>query len=172
MSSPETVVTVGEMSIEQHDALFVLTELVRTGKAVTRSDLGRLSGLGRSIVSQRVDEAIALGLLEDADFGVSTGGRVPRNLRFKYEIGTFVVALFGARNFGVAITDLAGKVLASHHENWDISVGPEKSLDRIIEVAKRIQADNKFEQVWASIVGVPKAGRATNHAGLECVRHS
>jgi predicted NBD/HSP70 family sugar kinase len=155
VSSPETVVTVGEMSIEQHDALFVLTELVRTGKAVTRSDLGRLSGLGRSIVSQRVDEAIALGLLEDADFGVSTGGRVPRNLRFKYEIGTFVVAVFGARNFGVAITDLAGKVLASHHENWDISVGPEKSLGRIIEVAKKIQADNKFEQVWASIVGVP-----------------
>lgn len=155
MSSPETVVTVGETTIEQHDALFVLTELVRTGKAVTRSDLGRISGLGRSIVSQRVDEAIDLGLIEDAEFGVSTGGRVPRNLRFKYEIGTFVVAVFGARNVGVAVTDLAGKIIASHHENWDISLGPEKSLQRIVDIFKDLDRNYKFTSVWASIVGVP-----------------
>lgn len=46
MAPRDTIVSIAEMSIEQHDALFVLTELVRTGRAVTRSDLGKLSGLG------------------------------------------------------------------------------------------------------------------------------
>lgn len=155
MNSPETVVTVDDMTIAEHDALYVLTELVRTGKATTRSDLGRLSGLGRSIVSQRVEEAIDLGLLEEAEFGVSTGGRVPRNLRFRYELGTFVVVEFGARNLGVAVTDLAGTILGSEHEFWDITVGPEKSLSRAVQIAKEIKKTGGFPSSWAVIVGVP-----------------
>ena len=155
MNSLETVVPADDITIEAHDALFVLTELVRTGKALTRSDLGRISGLGRSIVSQRVEEAIALGLLEEADFGVSSGGRVPRNLRFRYEIGTFVVVEFGARNLGVAVTDLAGKIIQSRHENWDITSGPEKSLDRAISIAKELKKEAKLPSSWAVIVGVP-----------------
>lgn len=155
MNSPETVVSVDEMTIEEHDALFVLTELVRTGRAQTRSDLGRLSGLGRSIVTQRVEEALNLGLLEEADFGVSTGGRVPRTLRFKYEIGTFVVVEFGARNLGVAVTDLAGKIVESIHENWDITEGPEKSLDRVVKMASSLIKKNGLPDVWAVIIGVP-----------------
>jgi predicted NBD/HSP70 family sugar kinase len=155
MNSPETVVPADEMTIEAHDALFLLTELVRTGKALTRSDLGKLSGLGRSIVSQRVEEAIELGLLEEAEFGVSSGGRVPRNLRFKYEIGTFVVVEFGAQNLGVAITDLSGKILESKHENWDISTGPEKSLNRAVTIAKALKKTSGLPSSWAVIVGVP-----------------
>ena len=155
MNSPETVVPADEMTIEAHDALFLLTELVRTGKAQTRSDLGKLSGLGRSIVSQRVEEAIELGLLEEAEYGVSSGGRVPRNLRFKYELGTFVIVEFGARNLGVAITDLSGRILDSKHEDWDISAGPEKSLNRAIALAKEMKKSAKLPSSWAVIVGVP-----------------
>ena len=143
------------MTIEQHDALFVLTELVRTGKAVTRSDLGKLSGLGRSIVSQRIDDAIDLGLIEEADFGVSTGGRVPRNLRFRHERGTFLIAVFGARHLGVAITDLSGLTLKSIHEEWDISSGPEKSLDRVIALHKKLSDGQDWARVWGVVVGVP-----------------
>ncbi len=149
------MVSVDEMTIEEHDALFVLTELVRTGRAQTRSDLGRLSGLGRSIVTQRVEEALNLGLLEEADFGVSTGGRVPRTLRFKYEIGTFVVVEFGARNLGVAVTDLAGKIVESVHENWDITEGPDKSLDRVVKMAGALIKKHNLPDVWAVIIGVP-----------------
>lgn len=155
MNSPETVVAVDDMTIEEHDALFVLTELVRTGKAVTRSDLGRLSGLGRSIVSQRVEEAISLGLLEEAEFGVSTGGRVPRNLRFRYELGTFVIIEFGAQNVGIAVTDLSGQILGSKHESWDITAGPEKSLNRAVQIAKEIKKSSNLPQAWAVVVGVP-----------------
>lgn len=155
MSPRDTIVSISDMTIEQHDALFVLTELVRTGKAVTRSDLGKLSGLGRSIVSQRVDDAIELGLLEEAEFGVSTGGRIPRNLRFRHEIGTFLIAEFGARNLGVAITDLSGRSLASTHEEWDIAAGPEKSLQRVIELHKQLSAGQQLGEVWGVVIGVP-----------------
>lgn len=155
MAPRDTIVSISDMTIEQHDALFVLTELVRTGKAVTRSDLGKLSGLGRSIVSQRVDDAIDLGLLEEAEFGISTGGRIPRTLRFCHEIGSFVVAEFGARNLGVAITDLSGRNLGSKHEEWDIASGPEKSLQRVVAIYEELKAGKKLGEVWGVVVGVP-----------------
>lgn len=140
-------------TIDSNDALVVLIELVRTGKANTRADLVKISGLGRSIVSQRVDEALALGLLEDTEFGVSTGGRMPRVLRFRQEIGTFYVADFGARNVTVAITDLNGKILESLRESWDISQGPQKSLKKVIDGLKKLSKD--FAAPWAVIIGVP-----------------
>ncbi len=155
MAPRDTIVSISDMTIEQHDALFVLTELVRTGKAVTRADLGKLSGLGRSIVAQRVDDAIALGLLEEADLGVSTGGRMPRTLRFKHEIGSFVVAEFGARNLGVAITDLSGKTLGTFHQEWDIASGPEKSLKRVVEIHKQLTEGQPYGDLWGAVVGVP-----------------
>ena len=147
--------TTDDLVVESNDALVSIVELVRTGRAVTRSDLGRISGLGRSIVTQRVQDAIDLDLIEDAELGVSTGGRVPRNLRFKTEAGSFYLIAFGARNLGAAITDLSGKVLSAWHEDWDISVGPEKSLKRATQILEQMAAEIKPAQPWAITVGVP-----------------
>lgn len=142
-------------AIDSNDALVVLIELVRAGKANTRADLVKISGLGRSIVSQRVDEAIELGLLEDTEFGVSTGGRMPRVLRFRREIGTFYVADFGARNLTVAITDLNGKILESQRESWDIAQGPQKSLKKVIDGLKKLSTGKNMSPPWAVVIGVP-----------------
>ena len=149
------LVRTDDLVVESNDALVSIVELVRTERAVTRSELGRISGLGRSIVTQRVQDAIDLGLIEDAELGVSTGGRVPRNLRFRSEIGSFFHVAFGARNLGVAITDLAGKVLSSWHEEWDISVGPEKSLRRATQILEQMAIEVKPAEIWAVTVGVP-----------------
>ena len=53
--------------------------------------LGRLTGLGRGVVTQRVDRAIEMGFLEDGEFGPSSGGRAPRTLRFRSTAGRIVV---------------------------------------------------------------------------------
>jgi predicted NBD/HSP70 family sugar kinase len=143
------------MSIDENDALVYLIDLVRTQSANTRADLIKISGLGRSIVSQRIDEAIRLGLLEDSELGISTGGRIPRNLRFCDEIGTFVIFEFGARNVGIAVTNLSGTMLQSCHENWDISLGPVKSLNHVLKIANGMLAELNLPHPWATIVGIP-----------------
>ena len=155
MATKPAIVSIDEMTIEQHDALFVITELIRSGRANTRSDLGRISGLGRSIVSQRVDDAISLGLVEEAEFGVSSGGRIPRTLRFRHEIGSFLTVMFDTPNMVLAVTDLSGRITAIERVTWDYSEGPEISLKRIPELFKKLDAQHKFAPIWATVVGVP-----------------
>ena len=144
-----------DLSIEDHDALVVLIELIRTQKAVTRADLMQISGLGRGIVSQRIDEAIRIGLVEDTELGISTGGRMPRMLRFRSELGCFFVMQFGASNLAVAISDLKGKPLETVHIEWDISIGPEKSLNKAVELIQDLLRQGDYPGPWGVIVGVP-----------------
>lgn len=155
MAAKPPVVSIDDMTIDQHDALFVLTELIRSDRANTRSDLGKLSGLGRSIVSQRVDEAISLGLVEEAEFGVSTGGRIPRTLRFRHEIGSYIVVMYDTPQIQLAVTDLAGRVLASSKIDWEFSETPDVSLRHVVEAYRSLSAQQELPSVWGTVVGVP-----------------
>src|SRR5690242_9016134 len=64
-------------------SLLRIVNLVRTGEATTRPEIGKVTGLGRGVVSQRVDQAISIGFLGDGEFGASSGGRAPRIIRFQ-----------------------------------------------------------------------------------------
>ena len=61
-------------------SLLRIVNMVRAGEASTRPEIGRVTGLGRGVVTQRVDQAIEMGYLEDGEFGPSSGGRAPRTL--------------------------------------------------------------------------------------------
>ena len=60
--------------------------LIRDGRALTRSDVGRLTGLSRTAVAARLGALLGSGLVvegaEPDDRGPSTGGRPPVHLRF------------------------------------------------------------------------------------------
>src|SRR6188508_3521118 len=81
---------------EQLDTLVTVLDLVRAGAVRTRPELGRRAGLGRTVVTQRLAQLIDCGLVEDGDFGPSTGGRAPRELRFRADAGRVLVAELGA----------------------------------------------------------------------------
>lgn len=48
-------------------SLLRIVNLVRTGEATTRPEIGRVTGLGRGVVTQRVDQAIHIGYLAEGD---------------------------------------------------------------------------------------------------------
>jgi hypothetical protein len=58
-------------------------DAVRSGTARTKPEISRLTGLGRNVVTQRVNHLVATGLLEQRGFAPSNGGRNPRTLRFR-----------------------------------------------------------------------------------------
>jgi len=125
---------------DQLDAMVTILDLVRAGAARTKPELGRLSGLGRTVITQRVAELQGYGLLASGELGRSTGGRAPRELRLRADAGVILVAHLGARSVSAAVTDLAGEVLAEHHESGDIAAGPERTLDRVEEILDALRA--------------------------------
>ena len=132
-------------------------EAVRLGYGGSRSEVVRHTGLSRGVVAQRLSELIGGGLILDAEVAESTGGRPPRRLHFNSGAGTLLVADIGATSIDVAITDLAGKVLASRAEEADVAEGPDVMLGRVEDLFEAILADVRGVATapWGIGIGVP-----------------
>ena len=115
----------------ERDSLARVLNLVRSGMAGTRQELEAYSGLGRAVVADRVATLTALGLVDEGELGPSTGGRAPRQVRFRADAGHVLTASVGTTTLGVGIADLSGKLVVEHHEVGDVSLGAENTLDRV-----------------------------------------
>jgi predicted NBD/HSP70 family sugar kinase len=142
---------------EQLDNLRAVLDLVRSGEAVTRPELSRRSGLGRTVVTQRVNQLMSLGLIGDGSLGASTGGRAPRELRFRSEAGHILAVQLGAASMTVGVTNLSAEPLAQRSEPWNIANGPEDTLQRVEELFDEILAGTAASgtAVWGVGVGLP-----------------
>ena len=101
-----------------------LLRLVATGRAESRADLARLSGLAASSVSLRVEELISLGLLGEEGSGTSRGGRRPRRLRLSPSAGVLAVADLGAHHARLGLLDLSGAPLVIEERPCEIAREP------------------------------------------------
>jgi predicted NBD/HSP70 family sugar kinase len=119
-----------------------LFTLVRSGGAGTRSEIARCTGLSRTAVAHRVAALIDSGLVAEGAEGPSSGGRPPLTLRFERRSGVVLAAAIGRTRTQLAVTDLAGAVLAEKDLDQEVGAGPEelmpsavKELGRLVEEA-------------------------------------
>ena len=110
-----------------------MLRLIRDGRARTHAELVELTGLSRSTVAQRVDSLLTRRLVVPAEPGASRGGRPPRTFAFNRDAGVVLAADLGATHSRVAITDMAGDVLAEAREDIPIASGPEVVLEWLEE---------------------------------------
>ncbi|WP_336026283.1 ROK family protein [Geodermatophilus sp. FMUSA9-8] len=130
-----------------------LINLVRTGRALTRPALEQQTGLGRKVVTQRVQQAIDVGLLEDGDLAPSAGGRPSRLLRFRSEAGHVYAGMVGATEMNASVATLDGTLLATLHEDWDAASRPEETLEVLDRLFTRLSRRTRTEP-WAFGIGV------------------
>ena len=107
--------------------------MLRDGLPRTRSELSAITGLARSTVAGRVDALLAAGLITPTGETASTGGRPPATFAFNPAARVTLGADLGATHARLAVTDLAGKVLAYANADLDIALGPEPVLDWVVE---------------------------------------
>ncbi|MGY1663860.1 ROK family protein [Geodermatophilus sp. SYSU D00705] len=157
MSTASGVATRAPVSTDQLDGLVTVLDLVRCGRARSRPELARVSGLGRGAVTQRVTQLLDSGLLEESELGRSTGGRPPRELAVRATAGLVLVAPLGATHVAAGVTDLTGRVLASVQEPGSIAAGPDATLNRVAELFADLLADESVPDapVYGIGVGLP-----------------
>lgn len=110
-----------------------LLRLMRDGQPRTRSELAALTGLARSTIAQRIDALLGANFIGPAGEATSTGGRPPAQFAFNPSARVALAADIGATHARVAITDLAGQVLAAHRDDLDVGLGPDTVLRWTIE---------------------------------------
>lgn len=107
-----------------------LLRLIRSGRATTRGELQRATGLSRSTIGSRLDQLFEAGWLRGSA-GTSTGGRPSARLTFDASHAVVLVADLETRHGRAAVLDLDAVVLAEHSGPLLIADGPGPVLDRL-----------------------------------------
>ncbi|MFC9099001.1 ROK family transcriptional regulator [Streptomyces sp. NPDC057072] len=107
-----------------------LLQLIRSGRANTRADLQRATGLSRSTIGARLDVLNRAGWLRHTA-GTSTGGRPSHRIVFDPTHASVIAVDLETRHARAAVLDLAGTILAEHTGPLRITDGPDDVLDRL-----------------------------------------
>lgn len=142
-----------------------LLQLLRDGRPRTRSDLAAVTGQARSTVAARVDALLATGLVAPAGASSSTGGRPPATFAFNPAAEVVLAVDLGATHARLAVTDLAGTVLAEHGEAITIADGPDRVLRHVADLGRRLLRDARRPASDLAAVGVGLPGPVEHASG-------
>lgn len=142
-----------------------LFQLLRDGAPRTRASLAASTGLARSTIAARVDELMQLGLVSPVADAASTGGRPPSQFALNPGARIVLAADLGASHATVAVTDLAGTVLAEHSEAMDIAQGPEAVLGWMVEAAHRLIDGLGRDRADVAAIGIGVPGPVEHDTG-------
>ncbi|MDL9980202.1 ROK family transcriptional regulator [Microbacterium sp. ASV49] len=117
-----------------------ILDLVRSGRARSRAEIARSTGLSPSTVAQRVDGLIGAGLVREAGEGVSARGRRPRALEIDASAGVVCAVDLGSHHATFGLVDISGRLLAVRSEPMDIADGPDRVLRWIVTIADEMVA--------------------------------
>ncbi|AZS43155.1 ROK family transcriptional regulator [Microbacterium oleivorans] len=142
-----------------------LFQLLRDGSPRTRAELAKSTGLARSTIAARVDELMRMGLVTAVADKVSTGGRPPSQFALNPAAKVVIAADLGASHATVAISDLAGTVLAESSERIDIADGPDAVLGWLLDGARRLLADVGRDDASVAAIGIGVPGPVEHSSG-------
>jgi predicted NBD/HSP70 family sugar kinase len=115
-----------------------ILQLILSGQANSRSEIGRLTGLSRTAVTARVNQLMAQGLVVEDATTESTGGRPAGRLSFNASGGVVLAASIGRSRIQLAVADLDCALLAEESVEADPASGPQHCLpavaDRLLEM--------------------------------------
>lgn len=138
-------------------SLGAILNLIRSGRAATRQELERESELGRAVVTDRVATLAEIGFIEESELGAASGGRAPRLVRFKKDLGRILVTTVDQWALGVGIADLSGRLLTEHHEPIDPGSDALAITQRTITLFEWLIAKQETTSpVWGIAVSTPR----------------
>lgn len=126
-------------------------------QGTSRADLARLTGRSRSTVTQRAETLHELGLVTEAGYAPSGGGRKGQLLRLNAGLGLVMTADLGATQARLAVSDFAGTELAARTEDLIIDEDPGRVLGRAEELLAGLLsvAGHEAREVLMIVVGLP-----------------
>ena len=138
-----------------NDSAGHLLAMIRDGRATTRSDLRRLTGLSRTAVVTRLTQLSDAGLVLLGEELASTGGRPPGSLVFAADAAVVLAVAVGRSRTQLGVFDLAGSELASTELGHDVGAEPDDVLPDVV-VALRGLLDELGSPVVGGVgVGLP-----------------
>ena len=148
--------------------------LVRDGRAVTRSEIGRQTGLSRTAVAARVQTLLDSGLVVEGvedphDERPPSAGRPPARLRFDRTAGVVLAAAIGRSRTQLGVCDLDGSVLVSRDVEQEVGLPPDVLMPRVVAALEELlaEAGAPASRVRAVGLSIPGTVDTTTGASLD-----
>lgn len=134
-----------------------IVDLVRAGAAATRPTLEAATGLGRTVVNDRVRDGLELGIFTETDAAPDgrSRGRPSRAIRFRAGAGVILSASLGAVTLHTSVSDLDGHPLRTDHRAIDIDDGPDTVLAAVLAAFEDLLRGGDTAEVWGVTVALP-----------------
>jgi predicted NBD/HSP70 family sugar kinase len=132
----------------------IVLALIRTSQPISRAELSRRSGLGRSTISQIVEQLIGENWVREGAMGSLPRGRRPTMVGLNGDLVAIAVDIH-PRQASVALVDLNGKLLS----RWPVPItsDPAASMRLIIECMQRIRPTGPLKSTEG--IGISLPGR-------------
>lgn len=142
-----------------------LFQILRDGQARTKAELVDLTGLSRSTIQLRIETLLELGLISPVNDAVSTGGRPSAQVALNPAARVVAAVAFGATQASLAITDLAGDILARTSSTIIIAEGPEKCLGWVVRTIRSELAALRLKEADLIAIGIGLPGPVEHSTG-------
>jgi predicted NBD/HSP70 family sugar kinase len=118
-----------------------LLDLIRSGRATTRGELGRVTGLSRTAVSARLASLASAGLVLEGEEESATGGRPASTLVLNRDAGLVLAVAIGRSRSQMSVCALDGTELASASHDQEVGLGPDVLMPVVADHLGRMLAD-------------------------------
>ncbi len=132
----------------------IVLELIRASQPISRADLARRSGLGRSTVSQIVEQLIGENWVREGAMGSLPRGRRPTLVGLNEDLVAIAVDIH-PRQASVALVDLNGRLISRYLVL--LTSDPQDSLRLIIDRMQQMQRSAPRKSIEG--IGISLPGR-------------
>ena len=130
----------------------IVLELIRASQPISRADLARRSGLGRSTISQIVEQLIGENWVREGAMGSLPRGRRPTMVGLNEDLVAIAVDIH-PKQASVALVDLNGRLLS--RSLAPLTSDPADSMRLIIDCMQRMQRTTPRKSIEGIGLSVP-----------------
>lgn len=140
--------------------------IVKADGPISRTEIGRLSGLSPATVSEITADLIAEGLIYEKAAGDSTGGRPPILLDLNHDAAYVIGLKLAERQISAALTDIEATILCTLTAPVSGLNSVERAIEELAGVIERVIAESSVPRQRITGVGIGLAGVIDAERGL------
>lgn len=150
----------GSFSLMKNINMALVLKIIRENENISRAHVAKISGLTPATVTNLTYELIAMNLVEEAERGVSRGGRKPVMLRMRKDVFAVAGVYIGSKVIQIVLADLDANVLKKEQITRLHGLTQEDALARVVGIIKKLmgETDLKVIGIGVGFHGLVKRG--------------
>lgn len=141
----------GSFSLMKNINMALILKIIRENDNISRAHVAKISGLTPATVTNLTYELIGMNLIEEAERGISRGGRKPVMLRMRKDVFAVAGVYIGSKIIQIVLTDLDANVLKKEQITRLHGLTQEDALARVVGIIKKLIGETELKVIGIGV---------------------